>query len=100
MKKYEIPWEIGSLFICTKCGSKFNEPDLAENIKKTLRKELKEQDANKKIRVITSGCMNVCYPEELTFSFMPNEGKTEVYTTTLNETEAADEIREFIKKKI
>ncbi|MBC7743040.1 MAG: (2Fe-2S) ferredoxin domain-containing protein [Bdellovibrionaceae bacterium] len=100
MKKYSIPWEVGSLFICTKCGAKFNENDLAEDIKKTLRKELKEVDAHKKIRVMTSGCLNVCYPEELTFTFMPNNGETEVYTTSLKEKEATDEIRKFLKKKI
>ena len=100
MKKYEIPWEIGSLFICTKCGAKYNEDELAENVKKELRKQLKDQDAHKKVRVMTSGCLNVCYPEEQTFAFMPNNGKTEVYTTELKEKKATEDIREFLATKL
>ncbi|MBC7421614.1 MAG: (2Fe-2S) ferredoxin domain-containing protein [Bdellovibrio sp.] len=100
MKKYQVPWEVGSLFICTKCGAKYNEPELAENVKKQIRKDLKEQDANKKVRVITSGCLNICYPEEQTFAFMPSRGETEVYTTKLDDKEAYEDITKFLKKKI
>jgi len=100
MKKYNTPWEIGSLFICTKCGAKYNQPNLAEDLKSGLRKDLKTRDENGKIRVITSGCLNVCYPEEQTFAFMPKEGQTEVYTTALEQNQAFAEIKEFIQKKI
>ncbi len=100
IKKYETPWEVGSLFICNKCGVKFNEPDLAEDVKKALRKELKDQDSHKKIRVMTSGCLNVCFPEEQTFAFMPNSGETEVYTTVLDSKKAIEEIGKVIRKKI
>jgi predicted metal-binding protein len=100
VKKYQTPWEIGSVFICNKCGAKFNQSDMAEDLKKALRKELKESDNHKKIRVMTSGCLNVCYPEEQTFAFMPNNGSTEVYTTSLNEKDSLKELSQFIKKKI
>lgn len=100
MKKYNTPWEVGSLFICTKCGAKYNQPNLAEDLKSGLRKDLKARDENGKIRVITSGCLNVCYPEEQTFAFMPKSGETEVYTTVLEQTQAFSEIKEFIQKKI
>ncbi len=99
-KKYSTPWEVGSLFICTKCGAKFNQPDLAEELKSSLRKDLKSRDENKKIRVMTSGCLNVCYPEEQTFAFMPIDGKTEVFTSELNEKQAYETIRKFIQQKI
>ncbi len=99
-KKYSTPWEIGSLFICTKCGAKYNQPELAEELKSALRKELKTRDENSKVRVTTSGCLNVCYPEEQTFAYMPKSGETEVYTTTLDKQTAYDDIREFLKKKI
>lgn len=100
MKKYEIPWEVGSVFICTKCGAKYNEGDLAEDAKKQIRKELKEKDANKKIRVMTSGCLNICYPEEQTFVFMPNDGPTEVYTTELDLKTAVEDISKLVNKKL
>ena len=100
MKKYQIPWEVGSIFICTKCGIKYDNQHLAEDVKKQLRKDLKESDSNKKIRVITSGCLNVCYPDEQTFAFMPNNGETEIYTAELKEKTVYDEIRKLIKKKL
>lgn len=99
-KKYNTPWEVGSLFICTKCGAKYNQPNLAEELKTDLRKDLKSREEQTKIRVITSGCLNVCYPEEQTFAFMPNSGQTEVYTTALEKQMAFGDIKEFINKKI
>lgn len=99
-KKYSTPWEIGSLFICTKCGVKYNQPNLAEDLKGDLRKDLRSREETSKVRVITSGCLGVCYPEEQTFAFMPNKGETEVYTTALEKDQAFTEIKEFIQKKI
>lgn len=99
-KKYDVPWEVGSLFICTKCGAKFDQPTLAEEVKNDLRKDLKTRDQTQKIRVMTSGCLNVCYPEEQTFAFMPNNGPTEVYTTRLDKQMAFSGIQEFLKKKL
>lgn len=100
IKKYSTPWEVGSLFICNKCGAKFNQPNLAEELKTDLRKELKQNEQQTKIRVIVSGCLNVCYPEEQTFSFQPIDGKTEVYTTALDKNTATQEISDFIKQKL
>jgi predicted metal-binding protein len=99
-KKYSTPWEIGSLFICTKCGAKYNQPNLAEEIKGDMRKELKSREEHTKVRVITSGCLGVCYPEEQTFAYMPNDGKTEVCTTALEKNQALAEIKDFVQKKI
>lgn len=99
-KKYSTPWEVGSLFVCTKCGAKYNQPNLAEELKSDLRKDLKSREEQGKVRVITSGCLNVCYPEEQTFAFMPTNGQTEVYTTALEKATAFKDIQEFIKKKI
>jgi predicted metal-binding protein len=100
IKSYKTPWEIGSLFICTKCGAKFNQPQLAEELKSELRKELKANEQQSKIRVMTSGCLNVCYPEEQTFAFMPINGETETYTTQLDKKIAHEDIGSIIKKKI
>lgn len=100
IKKHSTPWEIGSLYICTKCGVKYNQPNLAEEVKGDMRKDLKSREEHTKIRVITSGCLGVCYPEEQTFAFMPNEGKTEVYTTALDKAQAFSDIKEFVQKKI
>lgn len=100
IKKYSTPWEVGSLFVCTKCGAKYNQPNLAEDLKSDLRKDLRSREETAKVRVITSGCLGVCYPEEQTFAFMPNEGTTEVYTTALEKKTAFDDIKDVIQKKI
>jgi predicted metal-binding protein len=95
-----IPWEIGSIFICNKCGAKFNEPNMAEEIKSEIRKSQKAAETSSKIRVITSGCLGVCYPEKQTFSFMPVEGKTEMYTSALNKETIMADIAELLDKKM
>ena len=96
----QIPWEIGSIFICTKCGTKFNEPNMAEELKSEIRKKQKTDETQSKIRVITSGCLGVCYPEKQTIAFMPIEGKTEVYTTELNKQIVLQEVTALITKKL
>ena len=49
---------------------------------------------------MTSGCLGLCVPEEQTVAFFPNDGQSEIFTTTLIESEAKREILEFIKSKI
>lgn len=93
-------WELGSIFICSKCGTKFNEPNLAEEVKSAIRKKQKVDETQGKIRVITSGCLGICYPEKQTFAFMPIEGKTEVYTTELNKQTVLQEVSELLEKKL
>ena len=96
----KTPWEIGSIFICTKCGAKFNEPNMAEEVKSEVRKLQKADESQGKIRVIASGCLGVCYPEKQTFAFMPIDGKTEVFTTELNKQSLLHEVRALLEKKM
>lgn len=96
----KIPWEIGSILICSKCGAKFNEPQLAEEIKTEMRKIQKTEETQGKIRVIVSGCLGVCYPEKQTFSFMPIDGKTEVFTCELKKDIIFSEIKDLLYKKL
>ena len=96
----KAPWEIGAVFICTKCGAKFNQPNLADEVKSQVRKKQKAEETNSKIRVITSACLGVCYPERQTFVFTPLTGNTEVYTTELNQEVVFQEIVDLLDKKI
>jgi hypothetical protein len=98
-KLNKTPWEVGSLFICSKCGAKFNEPTLAEDVKTEIRKEQKAQDTQTKVRVVVSACLGVCFPEKQTIAFMPVSGTTEVYTTELSRNEIIKDVREIIQKK-
>lgn len=96
----KTPWEVASIFICTKCGAKYNQPNLAEEVKSAIRKKQRADETTGKIRVITSACLGVCYPEKQTYSVMPVEGKTEVFTTELNQETLHKEIVELIEQKL
>lgn len=98
-KLNKTPWEIGSLFICSKCGAKFNQPTLAEEVKTEIRKEQKANDTQTKVRVVVSGCLGVCFPEKQTIAFMPVSGTTEVYTCELVREQIVKDISEIIEKK-
>ncbi|MGZ3692433.1 MAG: hypothetical protein ACXVAX_13075 [Pseudobdellovibrio sp.] len=96
----KTPWEIGSVFICSKCGAKFNEPGLAEEVKSEVRKLQKAEGTQEQIRVIVSGCLGVCYPEKQTIAFMPVSGQTEIYTTELKKEVVAQEVKELLGRKL
>ena len=96
----KTPWKIGTIFICTKCGGKSNEPNLAEEVKSEIRKKQKTDETQDKIRVIPSGCLGVCYPDKQTFAFMPVDGKTEVYTTELTKPSVLRDVTALLEKKL
>lgn len=89
MESKKVTWNKGLFLICQKCGQTFDESTLkekgpiAENLKNYLRKELQNHDAINEVRVIPSGCLNVCIGGEQAYAFLPknsNLGETEVFT--------------------
>lgn len=101
MKPYVPKFTVGSLFICSKCGKDFDAPSNAEDLKSDLRSELKDMDgANKKVRVMVSGCLGICEKGTQAFGYYPNEGTAEFYVTTDKYKEAKSEILELIKRKV
>ncbi|MCC2677583.1 MAG: hypothetical protein K0R29_159 [Pseudobdellovibrio sp.] len=96
----KTPWELGAVLVCSKCGAKFNQPNSAEETKSEVRKWQKANETQEKIRVIVSGCLGVCYPERQTFSYMPVNGPTEVYTTELGKDLLVTEVKSLISDKI
>ena len=100
MKTYETPWLTGSLLICNKCGKSFGEPDNAEKLKSELKGYLKESENHKKIRVMVSGCLNICQNEEQAVVFNPAEGKTQAFTVGPNYKSAIGELKDFLNKKL
>jgi hypothetical protein len=96
----KTPWEVGAVFVCSKCGAKFNQPNTAEETKSEIRKWQKAAETQDKIRVIVSGCQGVCYPERQTFSFMPVNGATEVFTTELGKEILVNEVKSLINTKL
>ena len=96
----KIPWEVGSIFLCSKCGAKFNQPNTAEETKTEIRKWQKATETQDKIRVVVSGCLGVCYPEKQTIAFMPVAGSTEVFTTELGKEILVSEVKTLINQKL
>ncbi len=102
LKNYSPKFTTGSLFICNKCGQGFSDPkpERAEKLKSELRSELKEIDAHKKIRVMTSGCLGLCQKGEQTFVYYPNYGEAEMLTTSEDFKISKEDIFRFIKTKV
>ncbi len=100
MKQFDPKFTVGSLFICSKCGQGFLEPEQAEILKTDLRKELKAIDAHTKVRVMVSGCLGVCEPDQQTFAYYPNSGSIEVFTSDKNYSDSKNDILGLIKKKL
>jgi hypothetical protein len=96
----KVPWDIGSILICSKCGAKFNQPNLAEEVKTEVRKVQKSEGTQGKIRVIATGCLGVCYPQKQTVAFLPTNGPTEMYTTALDKEIVLEEVKKLIAEKV
>ena len=102
MKKFNPKFSVGSLFICSKCGQGFSNPapDQAEKLKSELRTDLKSIEAHTKVRVMVSGCLGVCEPDQQTFGYYPNTGAVEIYTSDAAPVAAKADILNLIKSKI
>lgn len=86
MKQYEPKFSKGSLFICSKCGRDFDAPENAEQLKNSLRAELKNENKDHlKIRVMVSSCLGVCQTGDQAVGYYPNEGKLELSTVSNSE---------------
>lgn len=100
MKNYDTPWTVGSVFICNKCGAAFDKPNNAEDLKKDLRGYLKEKEAHKQIRVMVSGCLNICDKNEQAVAYQPVNGLTEVFTVDKKYDAAVKDLKTILDKKI
>lgn len=102
MQKFNPKFSVGSLFICSKCGQGFSNPtpEQAEKLKSELRSELKAIDAHTKVRVMVSGCLGVCEPDQQTFAYYPNSGSAEIYTSDKEHSVSKKDILGLIKTKI
>ena len=100
MKIFDTPWTSGSLLICNKCGKSFGRTENADLLKFDLKSYLKETENHKKIRVMVSGCLDVCQKEEQAVVFHPIEGKAQVFTVDQDYKTAFNDLKEFLTKKI
>jgi hypothetical protein len=99
-KLNKLPWEVGTILVCSKCGAKFNQPNLAEEVKVEIRKTQKAEETLSKIRVVPTMCLGVCYPEKQTIAFAPVDGKTEIITVDLKKEVVLSEVGKLIHEKL
>jgi predicted metal-binding protein len=109
MEKVFTPWQKGVLLICQKCHKAIDSKSLtsevnsAEVLRDYLRKELAQQQAGKGIRVMVSGCLNVCKAQKQAIVYAavheaePGQGTTEAYT--IHPEQDREQVLEFLKQK-
>ncbi len=77
IEKQKTAWSDAIVLICEKCGKSLDELKLkedgnaSENLKKYLKSQLKEQGHGKQIRVVNSGCLDVCIKNKVALSYNP-----------------------------
>ena len=96
----KLPWEIGTILVCSKCGAKFNEANLADEVKTEIRKIQKAEETLGKIRVVPTMCLGVCYPEKQTIAYVPVDGKTEMMTVELKKEVVLSEVEKLLREKL
>jgi predicted metal-binding protein len=103
MKREENPWSEGILLVCTKCSKSISpsmlkeEGNAAENLKMFLKKSLKDSGDGKKIRVVTTSCLDVCIDDFQAVTYAETAGATE--TMILHPEKERDELLAYLKEK-
>ena len=74
---------------------------LADDLKTELRAELKEINKNSEIRVMVGSCVSICEKDQQTFTYHPNNGKIEIYTSeNSNAKDIKKEILNLLHEKL
>lgn len=98
IEKQKIPWSEAVVTICEKCGKSLQglkleeEGNAGENLKKYLKSRFKELENPKRVRVVTSSCLDVCMKDKVAVSYNPVSGSQrtqQVYTVHPEEDRAA-----------
>jgi predicted metal-binding protein len=77
VEKQKTAWSEAVVLICEKCGKSLDgiklkeDGNASENLKKYLKTEMKEQGHGKEIRVVNSGCLDICIKNEVAVSYNP-----------------------------
>ncbi|MES3039420.1 MAG: hypothetical protein V4736_16040 [Bdellovibrionota bacterium] len=101
MERMDLPWEKVAFFICEKCGKSIDKPkggddDLAGELKSHYRSELKEIDLHKKVRVMVSGCLNICEKGKQAAALFDKD-KNESFAITFDPYEQREEILDLLR---
>jgi hypothetical protein len=85
----ETPWSELAVIICSKCQTLFEpgqlqmDGNVADQLKNTYKKKLKDEGLSEKCRVMVSGCQHVCLSNRQSVSFFPKKSGNENQTITI-----------------
>ena len=103
VEKQKTAWSDAVVMICEKCGKSLDGIKLKEggsapeNLKKYLKGEMKERGYGKKIRVINSGCLDICIKNTVAVSYNPvDTSKQKQQTMTVHPEEDRQQILTFL----
>ncbi len=98
MKSETLPWNKAAVFICTKCAKSISGApcDLADDLKKELKNEIKELGLSQDIRVMTSSCLNICEKEFQAVALIPRKNQSLATIKVINPFKE----KEALKKEI
>ncbi|MGZ3743839.1 MAG: (2Fe-2S) ferredoxin domain-containing protein [Pseudobdellovibrionaceae bacterium] len=107
VEKQKTSWSEAVVLICEKCGKslddlKLKEPgNASENLKKYLKSQLKEQGHGKQIRVVNSGCLDICQKNKVAMSYNPvDTSKHPQQTFTVHPEEDREQVLNYLLKTL
>jgi hypothetical protein len=106
IEKQPTPWSEAVVTICEKCGKSLQglklkeEGNAAENLKRYLKSRFKAGDDPKKVRVVTSSCLDVCIKDKVALSYNPAAGsKRSQQVLTVHPEEDREQLFQILSKK-
>lgn len=79
IEKADVPWSDAVVMVCTKCSRKIvGDEQLADDIKKSLKSCFKEAGLGKRVRSVTSSCLDVCPKNRVAIAIVRRNNGTEI----------------------
>lgn len=103
VEKQKTAWSDAVVLICEKCGKSLDglklkeDGNASENMKKYLKSQMKERGHGKQIRVINSGCLDICIKNKVAISYNPTDtSKHAQQTFTVHPEEDREQILNYL----
>lgn len=96
----DLGWEETVVMVCTKCGNQFQDStlqDSPERIKSELKTKAKSE-LGKKVRVITTSCLNICPDGKIAIAKASIKGSSVFSAYAVDPNSLADELFDNILK--
>jgi predicted metal-binding protein len=100
MKDENLQWSKAAVLICTKCGKSIPgvSPTFADDLKSQFKKELKQHDLHKDIRVMTSSCLDICEEGYQAVAILPSQDASKATVKVFDPKTETELLREEILK--